>query len=122
MARTAVTLIPGMSIEITCPMDSANSYGFFPLVDLEGETLINGFRVVNSDVGTLGAGGALNQVRYTHLKPMNNTIYYHALTGEIGAVDIVNVPVHDHSSIIMGGPAFGTYFNDDETSETENKT
>lgn len=118
MARTAVTLLPGMSIEITCPMDEANSFGFFPLTTLKGVELINGFRVVSSSIGSLSAGSAPNKVKYTHKKPMNNTVYFHALTGEVGAIDIVNIPVHDHSSIVMGGPAFGTYFNDDETTNS----
>ena len=122
MARTAITLLPGMSIEITCPMDAANSYGFFPLAitegTLEGVTLINGFSVVSSEIGTLEPGTTGNKVKYIHKKPMNNTIYFYALTGEVGAVDIINIPVHDHSSIVFGGPAFGTYFNDDETSNS----
>jgi hypothetical protein len=30
-------------------------------------------------------------------------------------IDIIAVPIHDHSSIVAGGPAYGTYFTDDET-------
>lgn len=119
MGRSSVTLIPGMTIEITCPMDAANNHGFFPLQDApEGIDLINGFAVVSQEVGTLTAGSEANKVKYTHNKPMDNTVYYYSLTGEIGALDIVNIPIHDHSSITMGGPAFGTYFNDDETSNS----
>jgi hypothetical protein len=44
-----------------------------------------------------------------------NKVYFLSRTGEKGVVDIISVPIHDHSSVVTGGPAYGTYFTDDET-------
>ena len=29
------------------------------------------------------------------------------------AVKVISVPIHDHTTIVHGGPAYGTYFDDD---------
>jgi len=114
----AVYLLPGMWAKFTAP-------GFFvgttPRKKLQAdgeykdEPLLNGFSVENPDIGTLEEGDSPNSVIYTHKKFAHNTVMFYARTGEIGEVDIVAVPVHDHSSIVTGGPAYGTYFTDDET-------
>lgn len=57
-------------------------------------------------------------VYYKHNKPIENVIWFYARTGEIGRVLISAVPIHDHSSIVQGGPAFGTYFSDDQEEES----
>ena len=61
--------------------------------------------LTNDDVGT--------SVTYTHKRPISNSIWFFAVTGERGLVNVISVPIHDHSSVVMGGPAYGTYFDDD---------
>ena len=61
-------------------------------------------------------------VKYTHKKAAQNAIWFYARTGEKAVCNIAAIPIHDHSSLVQGGPAFGTYFNDnmavsDEDSE-----
>jgi len=114
----AMYLLPGMKAEFTTP-------GFFvgttPRKKLQAdgeykdEALLNGYTVEDEDIGTIEAGKEPNSIIYTHKKFAHNKITYYAKTGEIGEVDIIAVPVHDHSSIVTGGPAYGTYFTDDET-------
>ena len=52
-------------------------------------------------------------VIYTHKRVASNAIWFFAISGERGLVNVISVPIHDHSTIVHGGPAYGTYFDDD---------
>jgi hypothetical protein len=120
---TAAYLTPGQSIKIKCPINAKNYQGYFAELDTLPSTLftgqnpsdlIRGFIVENSDVGTITATSIEEAaVIYTHKKPYGNAIWFFARTGERGLVKVISVPIHDHSTIIHGGPAYGTYFDDD---------
>lgn len=84
---------------------------------VENAALVNGFIVDREDVGTIEAVPNEPAIRYTHKKFAENYITFYARTGEVGKVFINSVPIHDHSSIVTGGPAYGTYFADDDTTE-----
>ena len=115
---SSIYLLPGMSIKI-------KATHFFVQKDSvqhryqDGSTktvsLKNGFVVDNENVGKIKAVPSEPAVIYKHNKFEYNMVTFYALTGEKGTVDIMSVPVHDHSSIVAGGPAYGTYFSDDET-------
>jgi len=119
----AVYLIPGMQIEIKCPVTPKNGHGYFPRTEplpqsvLAGMAspgeLIRGFVLEDTAVGTLSIGNEGLSVIYTHNKTAENAIWFFSLTGERGLVNVISVPIHDHSSIVQGGPAFGTYFDDE---------
>jgi hypothetical protein len=125
---TAVYLLPGMSIEIEVPVETTRPSGFFAMPDSRIDIskffgVINsasspkkGFVVEDSTVGELTSKDT--SVIYTHKKAQKNTIWFFALSGETGTVDIISVPIHDHGSIVQGGPAYGTYFSDDEEAKT----
>lgn len=128
----AVYLQPGMQLDITQPLNSIkNNGGFFALTDITtiesitelmpnpSKELLHGFLVENIDVGTLAQSPTYeNGVRYTHKVGSENAIWFFARTGHKGVMNIINVPIHDHSSIVQGGPAYGTYFDDDEEAAT----
>jgi len=116
----SVYLLPGMKAKFTAPgffvgngdrkkMNSSGEY--------ESVSLTNGFVVDNVDVGDIEAVDNEPAVIYTHKKFGQNKIIFYARTGEIGEVHVIAVPIHDHSSIVAGGPAYGTYFTDDEVVE-----
>ncbi len=84
----------------------------------EMKSLIHGFVVEDDSMGELESVANEPAVIYTQKKFGPNKVYYYALTGERATADIVSVPIHDHSSIVTGGPAYGTYFTDDETVDT----
>lgn len=118
---SAVFLIPGMRLRVNTVFEvvpGSRGLGFFAwpekTIKFKGKTydLINGFGLENLVVGSLDSAG--DAVIYTHKYPDKNSIYFFALTSEMGQIDIVAVPIHDHSSIVQGGPAYATYFNDDE--------
>ncbi len=116
---TAIYLIPGMSAKITALASyiSPKTSAKFPddngqFIDLP---IVQGFAVLHGDVGTIEAVADEPAVKYVHKKFSMNKIYFLSRTGELGLVDIISVPIHDHSSIVTGGPAYGTYFTDDET-------
>jgi hypothetical protein len=124
----SIYLTPGMTVEISAPINGRNSQGFFarredtePLPDNYWEdapnaskALINGFSLEDTTVGSLAASDQdPNDVVYTHEQPYGNSIWFFARTGERGLVKVISVPIHDHSTIVHGGPAYGTYYDDD---------
>ncbi|RLI54338.1 MAG: hypothetical protein DRO87_10300 [Candidatus Thorarchaeota archaeon] len=117
-------LIPGMRLDVSILLENergSRGIGYFvdpnPTTSYKGKTynLLNGFAVEDEITGELrpSTRGRVG-VEYLHKRPEKNFIYFFALSGEVGAISIVAVPIHDHSSIIQGGPAYATYFNDDE--------
>jgi len=116
---TTVYLIPGMKIKIKA-LSVFVSPGPFMYKNAAGEsvskTLTNGFFVVNEDVGSIAKVDGAPAITYTHKKFSQNKIIFVSKTKDIGVIDVLSVPIHDHSSIITGGPAYGTYFADDEVS------
>lgn len=119
---SAAYLLPGMSIKIKA------SHFFIkkePVVHqyqdgtVETVSLINGFVLDDVEVGSIAAVPGEPAIIYKHHKFESNAITFYALTGEKGRVTVMSVPIHDHSSIIAGGPAYGTFFTDDETVESE---
>ena len=50
-------------------------------------------------------------IKYKHKLPSNNLLWFFAETGEVVKFSIELMPVHDHASILTGGPAFGTYYS-----------
>lgn len=126
----AVYLQPGMSIVIEAPVSTRDHFGWFAAEnppatffdDLPQSSykvsgkLVNGFAVENSDVGTItedpDSDGAA--IKYTHKVGAENAIWFFSIFDQMGVIKVVAVPIHDHSSIIQGGPAYGTYFDDDE--------
>lgn len=115
---TSVYLLPGMQAKLEVS-DYFVEVGKRKLLSDGGlyvdKTLINGYAVQYDDVGTLEAVPNEPAVIYTHKKFGLNKIFFFARTGEISVVDVIAVPIHDHSSIISGGPAYATYFTDEET-------
>ncbi len=60
------------------------------------------------------------KVNYKHLKNEENRIHYFAASGDHSIISIISIPIHDHSSIYQGGPAFGTYYYDKSEPSPEN--
>lgn len=118
---TSVYLLPGMSVRISTnyffphsgPVDHQFVNG-----GTESVALMNGYVVDDTSVGEIKGDGTTGVV-YKHKAFEYNVITFYALTGERGRVSIMSVPVHDHSSILSGGPAYGTYFSDDTTVSNE---
>jgi len=115
----SVSISAGMELKLTVPVDVETSRGKFALKGyhpLTGDIpLINGFGTKYPEVGKvsqMGDGEPGTVVLYKHEKSELNTIWFFALTGEIGVVEIISTPIHDHSTIVQGGPAFGTYFSE----------
>jgi hypothetical protein len=122
MNSSAIYVLPGMTVKIKalkhfCRHDDVtHEY-------LNGESKPNvqlrrGFVVDNPDIGDIEDSKEEEaSILYKHKKFAENVITFYADTGEMGKVFVISVPIHDHSSIITGGPAYGTYFTDDELHE-----
>jgi hypothetical protein len=118
----AVYLLPGMSVKIKAP-DYFIKHGQVRHMHKDGtvsdRTLEQGFVVDDEEVGEIKAVAEEPAVTYKHKKFSENVITFYALTGEKGYVYIISVPIHSHASVVDGGPAYGTYFSDDETVSSE---
>jgi len=115
----SISISAGMELKLTVPVDVETSRGKFALKGkhpLTGDVeLINGFGTKYPEVGKVSQiedAEPGTVVLYKHEKAELNTIWFFALTGEIGVVEIIAVPIHDHSTIVQGGPAYGTYFSE----------
>ena len=129
----SLSLIPGMYVDIEIPVINEEHHepnGYIPKQGTyrhKGKVvdLVRGFFVDNEEVGELDASAFKEpsynlypKIRYIHNKPFPNRVYFIGIQGEACVIDIVAVPVHDHSSVHTGGPAYGTYFtNYTSTSE-----
>ena len=117
-----VHLAVGDSLQCIVPIIHEIGEGWFPKQgnvyftgasgDTNKRTLVSGWCIENTSVGILTEMSDKVGVIYTHNYPMIQYIYFFAASGENGVISIVPAPIHDHSSITQGGPAFGTYFRD----------
>lgn len=117
----SIYMLPGMTVKIKAIdlfVEQRNIVHIKSDGSSETVSLEHGFVVDNPDVGTITRVDGEPAVKYTHKKFANNHITFYAATGEIGRVFVNAIPIHDHASIVTGGPAYGTYFADDETTET----
>jgi hypothetical protein len=117
----SLSLLPGMSVQLEVkgyyarlePYTVYNAY----TKENDDKTLVNGFYMDDEEAGTLTAIEGRAAVRYTHIKARENNIWFVARTEvngepELGVFRIIYVPVHDHASIVTGGPAYGTYHSE----------
>lgn len=111
----AVYLLPGQSIKVKAPKRLVKT-GTHPIMDSSGvlveKTLKNGFALENEDAGVIEEVKGEPAVIYTHKKYMPNRIFFVGAQNNFGYVDVIGVPIHDHASIISGGPSFGTFYQD----------
>lgn len=129
VAGSSIYLMPGMSVKLACPVNYKNHNGFHPWPmtkplpstlfpdrpDSSSLYTINGFIVEDPESGELtDANEPMLSVIYTHRKVAENAIWFFSNDLDIKTVvNVISVPIHDHSSIVQGGPAYGTYFDDD---------
>lgn len=128
LSSSSVYLMPGMSIKIKAPINMKNSHGFYPRTDpipvnyfpdkdpggASAFELTRGFIVEDDTIGVINEYDEESlSVVYTHKKPAANAIWFFARTGERALLNVITVPIHDHSTIVHGGPAYGSYFDDD---------
>lgn len=123
-SNIALTLDPGTVVKIICPVVRGESgcqvrTGSM-YVNGELKELTRGFVVLDDEVGSIRVTKQEEAaVLYTHKKKMRNEIWFFALTGETAVIDVVNVPIHDHSSLITGGPSLSVYSSEFHEEATE---
>jgi len=119
---TSVYLLAGMRARFYIPANSVSNMGSFKGVGTYTDemgvqhTLNNGFYVENEEVGTIVASASDKlEVTYEHNMPEKNSVVFIGRDIETKfRFNIIAVPIHDHSTIVQGGPAYGTYFTDGE--------
>lgn len=82
---------------------------------LESVRLVNGFRVSNSEIGSLAESDKWNCVDYTHERPGKQIIEFIEDVSRRRSYIEVNgsIRIHDHASIPQGGPAYATYYSEE---------
>lgn len=125
VSTTSIYLLAGMRAEFSIPRNDKNPKNAFASKNTEyaaedGTTRdlsqTNGFYVEDEDVGEIEEVATDKvAVTYLHKKAEKNTIWFVAANQtDLARFDIIAVPIHDHSTIVQGGPAYGTYFSDSE--------
>lgn len=122
---STLNMSAGTYVEISTPTNLETGQGQFPLaagttIKINGQerTHIFGFVSEIETVGTIeDIPGEDVKIRYTHLKNESNRIYFYTANNEKYSIVIIAMPLHDHSSIPQGGPAFGTYYYDKPSEE-----
>ena len=125
---STLTMWPGMTVVLDVRGYFAKQGEFKVINERTGETetklLTNGFYVDDTDIGDIVAVEGRTSVVYTHKKAKENNVWFVALTEvdgepERGVFRAVYVPVHDHGSLITGGPAHATYHSEGYRETTE---
>lgn len=109
VTSSSIALLPGMVATLEVKNTFAHSG---PMLHNDvSRTLINGFLSEDETIGTVspvsGIEGTI--VEYKHLKSLSNKVWFYGRCGEIGLFTVVYVPIHDHATLVTGGPAFATY-------------
>ena len=121
--NSSMYMLPGMQVKISLPFDVDKGVGWVASTGTfvyEGEKyeLVKGF-FNRDDTETIGTIEATSEdglsIIYKHKKPERNEIGFVTSTQLVSIISIISVPIHDHSSIVQGGPAYGTFFTDDTT-------
>jgi hypothetical protein len=119
VASFTIYLLAGMRAEFEIAFNENDNLCAFCYTDpyvVNGEEveLVNGFYVEDEEVGEITAIIGKPAVEYLHKKAERNSVYYVASDGSKAVFNVIAVPIHDHSTIVQGGPAYGTYFIDSE--------
>ena len=126
----SMTLVvsPGTKVRLTIPVSSNSPVGSFRSTDTtklwmgKNLTMVNGFIVDDENVGNItpltGDDVGCVGVYYTQKTYGVNKVVYFGNMLEEFTFNIVNIPIHDHSSLSQGGPAHGTYFSEYDIQQT----
>jgi len=124
ISGTSVYLMPGMSVNLKSGLTNRNDFGWFAAREIPRghfSDMTNVGKITRGFVVEDERNGAISinsdeeaaSVIYTHKRVAENSIWFFAISGERGLISVISVPIHDHSTIVHGGPAYGTYFDDD---------
>lgn len=117
----------GVTYKIALPQEISLGAGFWPrtknvIVNDEEITLKAGFRLEKEKegIGKL-ADNYPNElaIAFTPYQHGDYAIFFYAHTGEVIRFGASPVEVHDHASIMTGGPAYGTYYSGPEPGAEE---
>ena len=125
ISGTSIYMTPGMSVKLKSSLTNRNSFGWFAAQKIPGgyfedltyvSAIERGFVVEDTRNGIIvpATDEVSASVIYTHNRVAENAIWFFSIDGKSrGLVNVISVPIHDHSTIVHGGPAYGTYFDDD---------
>lgn len=124
----SLVVSPGTKVKLTIPVSSNSASGSFRSKDTVKKWLgqdlpmVGGFIVEDSKVGNItpltGDDTGCVGVYYTqNTYGLNKVIYFGTMLEEF-TFNMVNIPIHDHSSLNQGGPAHGTYFSEYDIQQT----
>jgi len=124
IGSTSINLAVGEEVQLDIPNDYKSGKGWFARGGEKGtirylgkeRDLLRGFMVENDNIGEIRPNPNKNAASVIYLQKLSgeNRIYFFAETGEMAVCNITQIPVHDHSSIMQGGPAYATYYTNVE--------
>lgn len=118
VTNTNIYLRAGEVYSFEIPRTAENNLGYSPksgefTFNNETREFISGFWVENQNVGEIieQLADKVGMV-YRHKLPQENVIWFESFLGHKVRYTVGNIPVHDHASIVTGGPAYATYYSD----------
>jgi hypothetical protein len=121
-----ITMKVGSKIKVEVPYELIEGQSWFVQqgsIKFNGDDrpLMRGFLVENTYVGVIEETDNTEEVAvfYTQLRDGENRVWFFSATGETAICNVTRIPVHDHSSIMQGGPAYATYFSGNIESNTQ---
>lgn len=108
----------GNTYKIAVPVERSLGSGYYPRTKdvIIGDRLYTpkaGFILMGEDDGIGILTDAYPKELAIDFKPLvyaDYEIFFYSLTGEVVRFGATPVEVHDHASIMTGGPAYGTYY------------
>lgn len=127
IGTASINLAVGEEILLEIPNDYKSGKGWFAKMGENGaegkikwlgdtRDLVRGFMSENESIGTIKVNPNKKTASVIYLQKLSgeNRVYFFADTGEMAVCNITQIPVHDHSSIMQGGPAYATYYTNPE--------
>lgn len=89
------------------PCTDENMGGYWPT---QADGFKNGFKLLNEEAGSIvKVHDDKVAIDYQHKSNMTNEIIFESISGDVVRIVAGNIMVHDHASVVTGGPAYGTY-------------
>lgn len=124
---TTISCMVGDRIQLVRPTYKGVSY--IAATGSDGESLDEdyyrfGFRILFPNIGKfIDDSGDEGQSHVVYLHEQSGQQIIEFVTTELGTftfyVMIVGIPIHDHASVAMGGPAYATYFTESDQAPEE---
>lgn len=107
VSTLTVTMNVGDKCTLLIPCTPENMGGYWPTTAVGFQ---NGFKLLDTTAGSIvKVHNDKVAIDYEHKTNLTNVIIFESISGDVIRIVAGNIMVHDHATIVTGGPAYGTY-------------